>query len=258
MAGVLAAASSEETSPTLDEALSPSAAPVVGDTVNGRPVQVPAAASNGSNKNVIRSLSLSSSKDAAPSSAVKLSVRKLSFDSHQTRLAKAAPAEAASSSEVLAPAGEGLPSMLKKLRQDAQREIQRALAGTSQLHECLAREIRLLEQTLSAQEACHKKRVADLEAAHKQQVDELSRDIEERAATTKRLEDEKRAVEGARDETVRPSSHTRPRTHAVTYEASAHTHPNLAACLLTRQYIVTAARVLRSGATPSSSRRRSQ
>ena len=137
------------------------------------------------------------------SKGVKLSVRKLSFDSHVSKMQAAkrkeeASAAAGSSSGAAASASEGLPSLLKRLRQDAQAEIDRATAASRYVHICLAREIRLLELSECAMRDAHTARVAALEAAHAQQVDALRAEIATLTADGETLRAEKRAVEEAR------------------------------------------------------------
>lgn len=101
-----------------------------------------------------------------PGKGVKLQVRKLSFDSVVERQQKAARDSAAaavagqdagksSATEVSRPGVEGLPALLKRLRQDAQTEIERATASVTTLRTCLAKELSLMEAERRASELHH-------------------------------------------------------------------------------------------------------
>ena len=180
----------------------------------------------------LRALSLTSSKDdTASATGVKLSVRKLSFDSQQSRIQAAAKRqeEARSSSPGRSSSNEvGLPSLLKKLKQDAQKEIVRAAAISTQVQRCLGSDIRMLEDTLSGIETAHQRRVEELEAAHREQVDKLQSQIEQLTLARQQLEDEKQGVLDARDATVRaPSAHAYP--HACE-DTHAHTRTQTRSC----------------------------
>ena len=139
-------------------------------------------------------------KESAALNGRKLQVRKLSFDSVVERQQKAVRElagedgnGAASSSK---PGVEGLPALLKRLRQDAQLEIERATASVSTLRHCLAREILLLERERRECELAHQSEVEALHltiAAQRQAAEQVKRDkaeVEAELSATERRNDE--------------------------------------------------------------------
>lgn len=154
---------------------------------------------------------------ATPSAAgtTKLSVRKLSFDSATRKLAEAASGGANSSAARASdmPATDGLPSLLKRLRADAQAEIEKATASVTQLHVCLSREIRSMEAERQELLRTSQERVDSLRAT----IDKLREDVErlqrERSEMEQRLLKEKADVVAERDASVRAQRLPHPPTH---------------------------------------------
>ena len=165
-------------------------------------------------KNNVRKLNLHNGSLSSETAGVKLTTRKLSFDSHVSKLN--VERERKKEEDGGSPEGirEGLPSLLKRLRHDAQQEIERATASVTQMHLCMALEIRLLEQTQCEMMEAHRQREASSAAAHqqqtdtlhaqiKQQADTLNARIEELRDTGELLRSEKRDADVARAATVR-------------------------------------------------------
>ena len=131
----------------------------------------------------------------APEAGVKLQTRKLSFDSHVSKLSQAKRSEDDPTSSV---GGEGLPSLLKRLRHDAQLEIEHATAHATQMHLCLAREIRMLEREEREMAEAHMQRIDTLQASHQEQVGGLQAEVQRLTDAFEQLRGEKRLEEEAR------------------------------------------------------------
>ena len=135
-------------------------------------------------------------------------MRKLSFDSATDRRAQltAAASGAASSSTVKdMPSTEGLPSLLKRLRADAQAEIEKATASVTQLHICLSRELRHMEAENQALLRAHEGEVDSLRTTADKLREDVARLQRERSEMEQRLLKEKADVVAERDASVRPS-----------------------------------------------------
>lgn len=81
---------------------------------------------------------------SSPKPAVKLSMRKVSLGG--TTPGEGGHRSSSNNGSTSAGDTQGLPTLLKKMRVEAQDEIRRATATVTQLHDCLAREILHLEQ----------------------------------------------------------------------------------------------------------------
>ena len=186
-------------------------------------------------KQPMRKLKLSGAEPTA--GGVKLSMRKLSFDSHVARLsqeqaktldeASANGSGSGSNSSSGGLGGEGLPTLLKRLRKDAQEEIERATAGTYMYNLCLSREIRLLEQVQQELVRANRRNLERIEASHNEKVEKLRLEIERLHTAGDALREETRIAQDARAETVRTERHSRAHMHTTQRHTHSVTHTHL-------------------------------